>query len=186
MSSLLVQHLFSAQSPRRAPLASRTSRERQRRATSNLAAGRAVPTRTPGTGGARPSRASHAADARSGGTTTCAGCPSWYAPYITARARPRPCRRRAGSTDHDSNGYVMSCLRLSSRIARDLLLGGRDVLVECRAEVTLSASEALGPDFEPRAIPLTHIHLDHAAADREAGRRWPGVEVHVHERGAPT
>ena len=38
---------------------------------------------------------------------------------------------------------------------------------------------------EPRAILLTHIHLDHAAATGALVRRWPGVEVYVHERGAP-
>ena len=44
--------------------------------------------------------------------------------------------------------------------------------------------EALGGE-EPRAILLTHIHLDHAAATGALVRRWPGVEVYVHERGAP-
>ena len=43
---------------------------------------------------------------------------------------------------------------------------------------------ALGGE-EPRAILLTHIHLDHAAATGALVRRWPGVEVYVHERGAP-
>jgi glyoxylase-like metal-dependent hydrolase (beta-lactamase superfamily II) len=44
--------------------------------------------------------------------------------------------------------------------------------------------EALG-DEEPRAILLTHIHLDHAAATGALVRRWPALEVYVHERGAP-
>lgn len=44
--------------------------------------------------------------------------------------------------------------------------------------------EALGGE-EPRAIVLTHIHLDHAAATGALVRRWPGLEVYVHERGAP-
>jgi len=43
---------------------------------------------------------------------------------------------------------------------------------------------ALG-DFEPRAILLTHIHLDHAAATGELVRRFPKAEVYVHEVGAP-
>jgi glyoxylase-like metal-dependent hydrolase (beta-lactamase superfamily II) len=38
---------------------------------------------------------------------------------------------------------------------------------------------------EPRAILLTHIHLDHAAATGALVRRWPELEVYVHERGAP-
>jgi glyoxylase-like metal-dependent hydrolase (beta-lactamase superfamily II) len=44
--------------------------------------------------------------------------------------------------------------------------------------------EALGEE-RPRAILLTHIHLDHAAATGAMVRRWPDLEVHVHERGAP-
>ncbi len=44
--------------------------------------------------------------------------------------------------------------------------------------------DALG-DEQPRALLLTHIHLDHAAATGALVRRWPQLEVHVHERGAP-
>jgi glyoxylase-like metal-dependent hydrolase (beta-lactamase superfamily II) len=44
--------------------------------------------------------------------------------------------------------------------------------------------EALG-DERPRALLLTHIHLDHAGASGELARRWPELEVYVHERGAP-
>jgi glyoxylase-like metal-dependent hydrolase (beta-lactamase superfamily II) len=44
--------------------------------------------------------------------------------------------------------------------------------------------EAIG-DEQPRALLLTHIHLDHAAATGALVRRWPGLEVYVHERGAP-
>jgi glyoxylase-like metal-dependent hydrolase (beta-lactamase superfamily II) len=40
-------------------------------------------------------------------------------------------------------------------------------------------------DQQPRALLLTHIHLDHAAATGALIRRWPKLEVHVHERGAP-
>lgn len=44
--------------------------------------------------------------------------------------------------------------------------------------------EALGEE-RPRAILLTHIHLDHAAATGALVRRRPELEVYVHERGAP-
>jgi len=44
--------------------------------------------------------------------------------------------------------------------------------------------EALGGQ-RPRAVLLTHIHLDHAAATGAMVRRWPDLEVYVHERGAP-
>jgi glyoxylase-like metal-dependent hydrolase (beta-lactamase superfamily II) len=44
--------------------------------------------------------------------------------------------------------------------------------------------EAIG-DEQPRALLLTHIHLDHAAATGALVERWPDLEVYVHERGAP-
>jgi len=37
----------------------------------------------------------------------------------------------------------------------------------------------------PRALLLTHIHFDHAGAAGALVRRWPDLEVYVHERGAP-
>ncbi len=43
--------------------------------------------------------------------------------------------------------------------------------------------EALGDD-PPRALLLTHVHLDHAGAAGSLVRRWPELEVYVHERGA--
>jgi glyoxylase-like metal-dependent hydrolase (beta-lactamase superfamily II) len=43
--------------------------------------------------------------------------------------------------------------------------------------------EAIG-EKQPRALLLTHIHLDHAAATGALVRRWPELEVYVHERGA--
>src|SRR3954467_12391569 len=38
---------------------------------------------------------------------------------------------------------------------------------------------------EPRALMLTHIHLDHAGAAGVLCRRFPGLLVYVHESGAP-
>jgi glyoxylase-like metal-dependent hydrolase (beta-lactamase superfamily II) len=43
--------------------------------------------------------------------------------------------------------------------------------------------EALGE--APRAILLTHIHLDHAGGTGSLLERWPDVPVYVHELGAP-
>ena len=37
----------------------------------------------------------------------------------------------------------------------------------------------------PRALLLTHIHLDHAGASGSLVERWPGLDVFVHEVGAP-
>ncbi|MGH2955596.1 MAG: MBL fold metallo-hydrolase [Solirubrobacterales bacterium] len=44
--------------------------------------------------------------------------------------------------------------------------------------------DALG-DRPPRAILLTHIHLDHAGGTGTLLRRWPELPVYVHEIGAP-
>jgi glyoxylase-like metal-dependent hydrolase (beta-lactamase superfamily II) len=38
---------------------------------------------------------------------------------------------------------------------------------------------------EPRALLLTHIHLDHAGASGSLVRKFPNLKVYVHERGAP-
>jgi glyoxylase-like metal-dependent hydrolase (beta-lactamase superfamily II) len=38
---------------------------------------------------------------------------------------------------------------------------------------------------EPRALLLTHIHLDHAGASGSLVRRFPDLRVYVHEVGAP-
>jgi glyoxylase-like metal-dependent hydrolase (beta-lactamase superfamily II) len=44
--------------------------------------------------------------------------------------------------------------------------------------------EQLGP-AKPRALLLTHIHLDHAGASGVLCRRFPDLRVYVHEVGAP-
>lgn len=40
-------------------------------------------------------------------------------------------------------------------------------------------------DWQPQAILLTHIHLDHATATGTLARIYPQLQVYVHERGAP-
>ena len=42
-----------------------------------------------------------------------------------------------------------------------------------------------GLESEPRALLLTHIHLDHAGATGVLMRRFPHLTVYVHEAGAP-
>jgi glyoxylase-like metal-dependent hydrolase (beta-lactamase superfamily II) len=42
-----------------------------------------------------------------------------------------------------------------------------------------------GLQNEPRALLLTHIHLDHAGASGVLARRFPRLRVYVHEVGAP-
>ena len=60
-----------------------------------------------------------------------------------------------------------------------------DVIVDPGPSSTLDMLlQALG-DEPPARILLTHVHLDHAGAAGTLARRWPDVEVWVHERGAP-
>jgi glyoxylase-like metal-dependent hydrolase (beta-lactamase superfamily II) len=60
-----------------------------------------------------------------------------------------------------------------------------DVLIDPGPESSLGTLvDALG-GRPPRALLLTHIHLDHAGAAGAIVRHWPEVVVYVHERGAP-
>ena len=81
---------------------------------------------------------------------------------------------RAIDTLHLGNPHAICCWEVDG------------ILVDPGPEVTLpTVLAALGEDFEPRAILLTHIHLDHAAATGRLVERWPDLEVYVHDRGAP-
>jgi glyoxylase-like metal-dependent hydrolase (beta-lactamase superfamily II) len=59
------------------------------------------------------------------------------------------------------------------------------VLVDPGPESSLPTLLAAIGEERPRALLLTHIHLDHAAATGAMVERWPDLEVYVHERGAP-
>lgn len=59
------------------------------------------------------------------------------------------------------------------------------LLVDPGPESSLETLLAALDGEQPRALLLTHIHLDHAAATGALVRRWPELEVYVHERGAP-
>jgi glyoxylase-like metal-dependent hydrolase (beta-lactamase superfamily II) len=59
-----------------------------------------------------------------------------------------------------------------------------DVLIDPGPSSCLPALLAALGDERPRALLLTHIHLDHAGASGSLVRRWPELEVYVHERGA--
>jgi glyoxylase-like metal-dependent hydrolase (beta-lactamase superfamily II) len=60
-----------------------------------------------------------------------------------------------------------------------------DVLVDPGPEVSHRTLLAKLGDARPRAVLLTHIHFDHAGATGALVRRWPDLQVYVHERGAP-
>src|ERR1700729_2790989 len=58
-----------------------------------------------------------------------------------------------------------------------------DVVIDPGPTACLPALlEGLG-DERPRALLLTHIHLDHAGASGSLVERWPDLQVYVHERG---
>jgi glyoxylase-like metal-dependent hydrolase (beta-lactamase superfamily II) len=59
-----------------------------------------------------------------------------------------------------------------------------DVLVDCGPTSCLDHLLAAVGDDPPRALLLTHIHLDHAGAAGTLARLWPELVVYVHERGA--
>jgi glyoxylase-like metal-dependent hydrolase (beta-lactamase superfamily II) len=60
-----------------------------------------------------------------------------------------------------------------------------DVLIDCGPGSGLQRLlDGLG-DQTPRALLLTHVHLDHAGAAGALVARWPQLAVHVHPRGAP-
>jgi glyoxylase-like metal-dependent hydrolase (beta-lactamase superfamily II) len=60
-----------------------------------------------------------------------------------------------------------------------------DLLIDPGPEPSVETLvEALGGEA-PRALLLTHIHLDHAGGAGALVRRWPSLDVYVHEVGAP-
>ena len=59
-----------------------------------------------------------------------------------------------------------------------------DVIVDPGPSSSLAALLPMLDERPPRALALTHIHLDHAGAAGTLAQRYPALEVWVHERGA--
>jgi glyoxylase-like metal-dependent hydrolase (beta-lactamase superfamily II) len=74
---------------------------------------------------------------------------------------------------HLGQGRVIGCWQLE------------DVLVDPGPASCVETLLAELGEERPRALLLTHIHLDHAGASGTLVERWPDLEVYVHERGAP-
>jgi glyoxylase-like metal-dependent hydrolase (beta-lactamase superfamily II) len=73
-------------------------------------------------------------------------------------------------------------------LGRERVIGCWDVdglLFDPGPESSLDSLLDALADQAPRALLLTHIHLDHAGATGALVRRWPELEVYVHEVGAP-
>jgi glyoxylase-like metal-dependent hydrolase (beta-lactamase superfamily II) len=79
---------------------------------------------------------------------------------------------RVIDVEHLGRPHVIGCWQVDSVLVDPGPQSSMDILIE-----------ALGGE-RPRALLLTHIHLDHAAATGALVRRWPDLEVYVHERGA--
>jgi glyoxylase-like metal-dependent hydrolase (beta-lactamase superfamily II) len=72
-------------------------------------------------------------------------------------------------------------------LGRDRVIGAYEVdgvIVDPGPSTGMDALLA-GLDEEPRALLLTHIHLDHAGASGSLVERFPHLRVYVHEAGAP-
>ncbi len=79
---------------------------------------------------------------------------------------------------------------LSGAIGATLILEPEPVLVDPGPATTLdrlesAAGEAGMPLSEVRHLCLTHVHLDHAGAAGHLARRFPRLQLHIHEEGAP-
>jgi len=80
---------------------------------------------------------------------------------------------RVIDVEHLGRSHVIGCWQVG------------DALVDPGPESSVETLLAALGEERPRALLLTHIHLDHAAATGALVRRWPELEVYVHERGAP-
>lgn len=82
----------------------------------------------------------------------------------------------------------MSRLIDGMHLGRDRVIGSYEVdgvVVDPGPSTCVDALlEGLGGET-PRALLLTHIHLDHSGGTGVLVRRFPDIEVYVHERGAP-
>ncbi len=114
---------------------------------------------------------------------------------VTPDVRHPANRRRSASPKGRRNpaAVVVHPRRRSMRVI-DLMHLGRERVIGCWqvGDVLIDPGpgsclpvllDALGDD-QPRALLLTHIHLDHAGASGALVQRWPDLEVYVHERGA--
>jgi glyoxylase-like metal-dependent hydrolase (beta-lactamase superfamily II) len=73
-------------------------------------------------------------------------------------------------------------------LGRERVIGcwqAEDVLIDPGPTSSIETVLAALGEWRPKALLLTHIHLDHAGASGTLVQRWPDLEVYVHERGAP-
>jgi len=96
----------------------------------------------------------------------------------------QPAPQHAQPALEDGDPQLIDVLHLG----RERVIGAwrvGDVIVDPGPSSTLAALLPVLEGRPPRALALTHIHLDHAGAAGMLARRFPDLEVWVHERGAP-
>jgi glyoxylase-like metal-dependent hydrolase (beta-lactamase superfamily II) len=79
---------------------------------------------------------------------------------------------------------LIDCMHLG----RDRVIGAWEVepgVIVDPGPASCAETLLAGLQAEPRALLLTHIHLDHAGAAGILARRFPDLQVYVHEEGAP-
>ena len=79
---------------------------------------------------------------------------------------------------------LIDCMHLG----RDRVIGAWEVrpgVIVDPGPASCAHTLLAGVEAEPRALLLTHIHLDHAGASGVLARRFPELRVYVHEVGAP-
>jgi glyoxylase-like metal-dependent hydrolase (beta-lactamase superfamily II) len=59
-----------------------------------------------------------------------------------------------------------------------------EILVDPGPAISVNELLVQVDGWQPRAIAITHVHLDHAGATGTLLQHWPGTEVWVHELGA--
>ena len=89
-----------------------------------------------------------------------------------ARQRRDDSRMRLIDVKHLGRKRVIGCWELDGVLIDPGPASSLGTLLEALAE-------------PPRAVLLTHIHLDHAGGAGTLVRRWPGLPIYVHELGAP-
>src|SRR5215210_4434370 len=109
---------------------------------------------------------------------------------VEARSRPQPGIAAARSSSTFSNlAHTPGMSRLIDvmHLGRDRVIGAYELDGLIVDPGPSSCLETLlgGLEEEPRALLLTHIHLDHAGASGSLVRRFPRLRVYVHEAGAP-
>ncbi len=99
-------------------------------------------------------------------------------------------RNRAHGAGERARGYRSAVVRLidTMHLGRDRVIGAhlvRDGLIVDPGPASALDNWIDDLEVPPRALMLTHIHLDHAGASGVLARRFPELVVYVHETGAP-